>query len=75
MLISFNHLLIRQRQSRRLVLRSTTLIRNYSLKALLIVRYLVDFLASFATEVHALHLLGRLLQGLPVVLGGAAVDR
>ena len=74
-LITFDHLLIGERQPRRLVLRSTTLVRDDSFKTLLVVSNLVNFLSSFAAEVHALHLLGRLLKRLPVIFRSSTVHR
>lgn len=74
-LMTFRHLLIRQGQPRSLVLRPTALVRHNPLQALLVVHDLVHgFLPGLPAEVHALHLLCRLLKGLPVLLGGPAVD-
>lgn len=74
MLITLHHFLVRQRQPRCFVLSATALVGYDPLQAFLIVHDLVHcFLARLSAEVHALHLLRRLLEGLPVLLGRPAV--
>lgn len=75
MLVAFNHFLVWKRQSWGLVLRSVALICNDPFQTLLVVNDFVDFFASFTAEIHALNLLGWLLEWLPVLFNSSTVDR